>query len=225
MNYEQPYRKVDACRWRRWVVSLFPWIIVIFVLTYNCQAFSTISILVIIAAVIGIGVGVPLSRKRHNNDMAAENSSRNASSEGNINKTPPPPNNSTDPSVFPKDPNLHQSFYGIAYSPEGSQLPNCGDNLGQIICIVEQLCFQMTWILQRLSSRTFRYLVVIDTKVSCGTYDRCTVVVTANQGVYWHGCSKPATGVNRSQRVRLYGADCNQSALVVSGDSDMTFPI
>jgi len=85
----------------------------------------------------------PLSKKKHNNNIAAGNSSGNdTGSEGNSNKTPPPANNGPDPSVFPKDPNFHQSLHGIAYSPEGSQLPNCGNSLGWLICIIGQLCFK-----------------------------------------------------------------------------------
>jgi len=93
--------------------------------------------LLIIATIIGVAVGVPLSKKRHNNNnnnIAAGNSTGN---DGNSNgsETLPPANNGPDPTVFPKNPNFHQSFYGIAYSPEGSLLPNCGNNLGQPICI------------------------------------------------------------------------------------------
>ena len=33
------------------------------------------------------------------------------------------------PSTFVKDPNRKHSFYGLAYTPEGSQLPNCGANI------------------------------------------------------------------------------------------------
>jgi hypothetical protein len=94
--------------------------------------------LLVIATIISVAVGVPLSKKRHNNNTASGNSPGNdgnsTGSEGNSNKTPPSANNNgPDPSVFSKDPNFHQAFYGIAYSPEGSQLPNCGSNLGQFI--------------------------------------------------------------------------------------------
>ncbi|PWN47771.1 glycoside hydrolase [Violaceomyces palustris] len=33
-----------------------------------------------------------------------------------------------DPSVFTKDPNLHNSFYGICYTPMNAQYPACGDS-------------------------------------------------------------------------------------------------
>jgi hypothetical protein len=93
--------------------------------------------LLIIATIIGVAVGVPLSKKRHNNsnnNIAAGNSPGNDTN-SNGSGTLPPANNGPDPSVFTKNPNFHQSFYGIAYSPEGSLLPNCGNNLGQLTCI------------------------------------------------------------------------------------------
>lgn len=36
----------------------------------------------------------------------------------------------SDPSKFEKDSSLHKSFYGLAYTPEGSLMPNCGNKLG-----------------------------------------------------------------------------------------------
>ncbi|EKM78091.1 hypothetical protein AGABI1DRAFT_42275 [Agaricus bisporus var. burnettii JB137-S8] len=66
----------------------------------------------------------------------------------------------SDPSVFDKDPNLHQSFYGLAYTPEGSQLPDCGNKLEDVIKDI-QVMSQLT------------------------------------------------------TRIRLYGGDCNQTALVL----------
>lgn len=162
---------------------------------------------------------MPLSKKRHNNNMAAGNSSGNdTGSNGNSNKTLPPVNNGPDPSVFPKNPNFHQSLHGIAYSPEGSQLPNCGNTLGWLICIIGHLCFKWLDFCRGchqghtgISSCWHKSTLELITS---------TVVVTANQGV-----DHAVTGVNLqhhlvfSQRVRIYGADCNQSALVVSAAS------
>ena len=42
-----------------------------------------------------------------------------------VNQTDP-----NDPSTFQLDSRLKKSFYGIAYTPEGSQLPDCGNSLG-----------------------------------------------------------------------------------------------
>jgi len=68
--------------------------------------------------------------------------------------------NPGDPSSFIKNPALKQSFYGLAYTPYGSQLPTCNNSLADVITDI-QLLSQLT------------------------------------------------------TRIRLYGADCNQSALVL----------
>ncbi|KAJ4477393.1 glycoside hydrolase [Lentinula aciculospora] len=102
----------------------------------------------ILAILIGVGValGVVLSKK---------NSSSSSSSSSVVNET-----DSNDPSSFEKDSRLKQSFYGIAYTPAGSQYPACGNSLDDVITDI-QLLSQLT------------------------------------------------------TRIRLYGADCNQSALVL----------
>ncbi|EIN10059.1 glycoside hydrolase family 17 protein [Punctularia strigosozonata HHB-11173 SS5] len=98
---------------------------------------------------IGVGVGVTVA-KNH-----AKSSSSASSGSSVVNQTDP-----NDPSTFTKDSRLKQAFYGLAYTPEGSQLPDCGNNLSSVITDI-QLISQLT------------------------------------------------------TRIRLYGADCNQSALVL----------
>ncbi|KAF8349060.1 glycoside hydrolase family 17 protein [Amanita rubescens] len=122
----------------------------------RCVVFSTFIAVLIIGAIIGVAIGVPLSKKKTQNDTAASGPSGSSSNGGGK----PPKTSNSDPSVFPKDPNLHQSFYGMAYTPDGSQLPNCGNSLEAVIKDI-QIMSQLT------------------------------------------------------KRVRLYGADCNQSALVL----------
>jgi hypothetical protein len=41
--------------------------------------------------------------------------------------------NPNDPSTFIRDPNLHDTFYGVAYTPFGSILPSCGANIEAVI--------------------------------------------------------------------------------------------
>jgi hypothetical protein len=99
------------------------------------QAFSVFVTLLIIAAIVGVAVGVPLSKKNNNNNNLYVNSGANGNNSndnggGANNDKPPSTNNGPDPSAFSKDPNLQQAFYGIAYTPDGSQLPNCGNSLG-----------------------------------------------------------------------------------------------
>jgi len=91
------------------------------------KVFSTFIAILIIGAIIGVAVGVPLSKKKTQNGAAVSGSSGPPSNGGGK----PPKTSGSDPSVFPKDQNLHQSFYGMAYTPDGSQLPNCGNSLGE----------------------------------------------------------------------------------------------
>jgi uncharacterized membrane protein YraQ (UPF0718 family) len=79
----------------------------------------------IIIAVI-VGVVVSNNKKTNNKNLSTTGSSTTgASSNATVQQTDP-----NDPSKFTKDPNLHQSFYGLAYTPVGSQLPDCGNSLG-----------------------------------------------------------------------------------------------
>jgi exo-beta-1,3-glucanase (GH17 family) len=123
-----------------------------------------IGLLAIIA--IGVGVGVGVSKNNSNNSAktsgstAGTTSSSNSTSSNSTSSGDPAQTNPNDPSSFEKDPNLHQSLYGLAYTPAGSQLPNCTNSLDDIIKDI-QVMSQLT------------------------------------------------------KRVRLYGADCNQSALVL----------
>ncbi|KAG1759188.1 glycoside hydrolase family 17 protein [Suillus occidentalis] len=109
---------------------------------------SIITLVALIAA--GVAVGVTLSKKSSNNSSSS--SSSNAVPAGT---------NPNDPSNFPKTAALVNSFYGIAYTPLGSQLPDCGNTLTEVIEDI-QLLSQLT------------------------------------------------------STIRLYGADCNQSSLVLA---------
>lgn len=117
---------------------------------------SIIGLIAIIA--IGVGVGVTVSKKNSSSKSSSGSSSSNDSAGAPKQQDP------NDPSTFVKDDNLKHSFYGLAYTPEGSQLPDCGNSLGAVIQDI-QLMSQLT------------------------------------------------------SRIRLYGADCNQSALVLDAIS------
>ncbi|KAL1660130.1 glycoside hydrolase family 17 protein [Schizophyllum commune] len=110
---------------------------------------SVVALVVIIALAVGLGVG--LSRNSKSSSSGSKGGATNPESSDSV---------GSDPSNFVKDDRLHQSFYGIAYTPEGSIMPNCGATLENVIKDI-QLMSQLT------------------------------------------------------KRVRLYGADCNQSALVL----------
>jgi len=109
---------------------------------------SLVALVGIIA--IAAAIGVTVAKKSKSAKSAASGSSSSSGSGGSSN----------DPSNFAKDPNLHQSFHGLAYTPKGSLYPQCGNSLEDVIKDV-QLMSQLT------------------------------------------------------TRVRLYGADCNQTQLVL----------
>ncbi|KAF8639639.1 hypothetical protein AX17_000904 [Amanita inopinata Kibby_2008] len=106
--------------------------------------------LVALAALICGGVALGLILSRNSNKSPSKSGSGNS----------PKQTNPNDPSTFVKDDRLHKSFYGIAYTPENSLYPNCGNSLETVITDI-QLLSQLT------------------------------------------------------SRIRLYGADCNQTALVL----------
>lgn len=118
---------------------------------------SLLALVVLVAAGVTIGVVVSKNNK-HSSSSSASNSTSGSTTvgpSGVVTQTDP-----SDPSTFVPDSNLHQSFYGIAYTPAGSQLPDCGNSIEAVIEDI-QLLSQLT------------------------------------------------------TRIRLYGADCNQSALVL----------
>lgn len=93
----------------------------------------------IILIAIGVSVGVVVSKNNSNNNRASSNKGSSAGEQSgstttSTGKGPTTTSTSTsgDPSVFEKDPNLHRSFYGMAYTPDGSLLPNCGSTLGAL---------------------------------------------------------------------------------------------
>ncbi|KAJ6538531.1 glycoside hydrolase [Mycena vulgaris] len=117
---------------------------------------SVIGVVVLIAVGVGVGVTVAKHNKSSAKSAAATSGSNaNSNSSGTVGQTDP-----NDPSTFVKNSALHQSFYGLAYTPYGSQLPTCTNSLANVITDI-QLLSQLT------------------------------------------------------KRIRLYGADCNQSALVL----------
>ncbi|PPQ78762.1 hypothetical protein CVT26_005710 [Gymnopilus dilepis] len=108
--------------------------------------------IVVVAVTAGVVVA---NHNKKNNNLSSSNSGTTSQGPSTVSQTNP-----NDPSTFVKNPDYHQSFYGIAYTPVGSQLPDCGNTLAGVIEDV-QIMSQLT------------------------------------------------------KRIRIYGADCNQSALVL----------
>ncbi|KDQ19326.1 glycoside hydrolase family 17 protein [Botryobasidium botryosum FD-172 SS1] len=106
--------------------------------------------------VVGVAAGVAVNKSHKSSSRVAGNSNGTA---GVVHGNP------SDPSQFDKDPNLHRSFYGFAYTPLGALMPNCGATQANV-----------TEDIQLLSQLT--------------------------------------------TRIRIYGADCNQTALVLQAIQD-----
>lgn len=110
------WQEKAAAKGRRskWIVSRTCWLVDL--CSHRPQAIGSVIALIGLIAV-GVAVGVTLAKK---------NSSKSSSSTSGSTVKQTDPN---DPSTFVKDSRLHQSFYGLAYTPAGSQLPDCGNNL------------------------------------------------------------------------------------------------
>jgi hypothetical protein len=73
-----------------------------------------------VLAVIAIVVGVTVSQVTKNKGGSGSSSNSGSSGSGGTAVL-----NGTDASEFEKDSRLHQSFWALAYTPEGAILPNC----------------------------------------------------------------------------------------------------
>lgn len=113
-------------------------------------------LLVVIAA--GVGLGVGLSKK------SGSGSSSNSSSDGGSSTTV----GSGDPSKFDLDPNLHQVFWGLAYSPKDSIWPNCWANISTVtkdIQILSQLTTRLRLYGAMCNTTALVLQAIKDTKV------------------------------------------------------------
>jgi hypothetical protein len=86
---------------------------------------------VLVIVIVGVVAGVTAAKK-HGSSSSSGKSAAGGSGSSVVNQTDP-----NDPSTFEKDSRLRQAFYGLAYTPEGSQLPECGNNLCE--------CFAPAW--------------------------------------------------------------------------------
>ena len=92
--------------------------------THPYQIAGAVAALLALIA-IGVGVGVAVSHNHKNSNKSSSSSNGSSTNNGSV----VPQTDPNDPSTFIKDPRLHQVFYGLAYTPTGSQLPDCGNNL------------------------------------------------------------------------------------------------
>ena len=108
--------------------------------------------IVVIAVTAGVVVA---NHNKKNNNLSSSNSGTTSQGPSTVSQTNP-----NDPSTFVKNPDYHQSFYGIAYTPVGSQLPDCGNTLGGLyrLSLTSEGCLLMTLFgEQRASLRMFRF--------------------------------------------------------------------
>lgn len=101
---------------------------------------ALVGLLALIAIGVGVGVSVSNKNRTKNNGNSSNNNSNNNNGNSSDPVTQSDPN---DPSTFQKDPRLKQSFYGIAYEPNGVIYPTCGATLQDVIVDI-QLMSQLT---------------------------------------------------------------------------------
>lgn len=102
-----------------------------------------VAALVTLLALIGVGVGVGVSVSNKNRNKTGGSNSNSNSNGSNNSSNPVSQSDPNDPSTFKKDPRLKQSFYGIAYEPNGVIYPTCGAVLSDVITDI-QLMSQLT---------------------------------------------------------------------------------
>ncbi|KAG8858775.1 hypothetical protein FRB96_004912 [Tulasnella sp. 330] len=104
-------------------------------------------VLVLVAVIVGVAVGVATHKKSSSSSSSSGSSSSSSGGGGSgggsggtgstagwtMSANNVVQYNPKDLSQFTKDPRLHPSFYGVAYSPAGSILPTCGATFAQVL--------------------------------------------------------------------------------------------
>jgi hypothetical protein len=135
-------REAEVAGGKSWLVPYIYITIRIFAHKINIKIISGIAGLVVLA-IIGIVVGVVVSKshkssgtgtsssgdKSHPSSSSLFSKNPNANVTGNYFNVVPW-NDNNDPSSFQKDDNMKNAFWAVAYTPFGSQIPDCGSNLG-----------------------------------------------------------------------------------------------
>lgn len=111
---------------KKWIVSS----LVKFALLVSLQLGKILGVCIAALVIVGVVVGVVVATKKTSSTRSTTGASSNSTASPNSPVKQTDPN---DPSKFTKDPDLHQAFWGMAYTPAGSQLPDCGNNIGGII--------------------------------------------------------------------------------------------
>ncbi|ORX37088.1 glycoside hydrolase superfamily [Kockovaella imperatae] len=135
------------------------------------------------AIIVGVVVGVAITQidKSHKSGQGSSaDDSSSSSSSGNA--TSP---NMNDPSNFQKDSRLHQSFWGFAYSPIGTQPPYCGATLANVtedIQLLSQLTTRLRLYGANCNTTALVLQAIQDTKVNMTIWP--AIYVDSNETAY-----------------------------------------
>jgi len=136
--------------------------------------------LLAIAGLIIVGAVVAVIVSKNHKKSSSLSSTNSPSSV--VNQTNP-----NDPSTFVKNPAYKQSFYGLAYTPYGSQLPECGSNLTDVITDM-QIMSQLTTRIRLYGADCNQTQLVLDaiqqTKVNITVYIANYPISTDNNAAY-----------------------------------------
>jgi len=95
---------------------------------------SIVGIVAVIIIATVVGVVVTNNNKKSNKNLNSGSTTSTANPNSSVQQTDP-----NDPSKFTLDKNLHKAFYGMAYTPVGSQLPDCGNSLCEFVHIILEI--------------------------------------------------------------------------------------
>lgn len=159
---------------------------------------------VVLLAIVGTVIGVVVSRK---------SSSSGSSSISGVVKV-----NGNDPSNFEKDSRLHNSFYGMCYTPLNAQYPACGASLDEVITDI-QLMSQLTTRLRLYGADCNVTELVLEaitqTKVNMTIFP--AVWINDDDTIYDRGASEVITAIQKYGTDKIEGVTVGNEYLLNGG--------
>jgi len=176
---------------------------------------------------IGVGVGVAVSNNNKNGNHAST-SKGSGSSSTTSNSSVVPQTNPNDPSTFVKDSRLKQSFWGMAYTPQGSILPNCTSTLSDVIQDI-QLMSQLTTRVRLYGSDCNQSTLVLEaikqTKVDLSVYLGNYNLANDNRTAYLRQRQEIVDAINKYGTDHILGVTVgNEFMLDYLNDNSATDP-
>ncbi|KAG5342314.1 hypothetical protein C0989_003444 [Termitomyces sp. Mn162] len=138
-------------------------------------------IILLILLVVGVVVGVVVSKNKSQNSATLSSSTSSSGGKSTTGQATGITNGSNDPSVFEKDPNLHKSFYGMAYTPEGSMMPNCSNSLAIKQTKVEMEVFVGIYVLPDDNESYIRQRDIVKDAIQTYGVDHIAGVTVGNE--------------------------------------------